>query len=130
MAVEVVHMDSTAIGRRGEDSAAAYLERIGYRIEERNWRCPIGEIDIVAWDEDALVLAEVKTRRTEKAGSAEEAVSPAKQHRLVKLAAAWLSSTTRRPESIRFDVIAIRVIAQDRALLRHYRSAFEVPSGS
>jgi putative endonuclease len=123
-------MDRTAIGRRGEDAAAAYLERIGYRIEERNWRCAIGEIDIVAWDENVLVFAEVKTRRTEKAGSAEEAVSPAKQRRLVKLAAAYGSSCSRRPEQVRFDVIAIRVIAQDRALLRHYRSAFEVPMGS
>jgi putative endonuclease len=123
-------MDRTAIGRRGEDAAAAYLERIGYRIEERNWRCPIGEIDIVAWDEGVLVLTEVKTRRTEKTGSAEEAVSPIKQRRLVKLAEAWMASAERRPASARFDVIAIRVIAADRALLRHYRSAFEVPSGS
>lgn len=123
-------MDKTSIGARGEDAAAAYLERIGYRIEERNWRCPLGEIDIVAWDEDVLVLAEVKTRRTEKSGSAEEAVSPAKQRRLAKLGAAWTASSGRAPAKIRFDVIAIRVIAADRALLRHYRSAFEVPSGS
>jgi len=123
-------MDKTTIGRRGEDAAAAYLERIGYRIEERNWRCPIGEIDIVAWDEEQLVLVEVKTRRTEKTGSAEEAVSPAKQRRLAKLAAAWTASAERTPQAIRFDVVAIRVIAADRALLRHYRSAFDVQSGS
>jgi putative endonuclease len=123
-------MDRTAIGRRGEDAAAAYLERIGYRIQERNWRCPMGEVDIVAWDEGELVLVEVKTRRTEKSGSAEEAVSPAKQRRLIRLAGAWASGSAEVPSSVRFDVIAIRVIAEDRALLRHYRSAFEVPSGS
>lgn len=123
-------MDRTAIGTRGEDAAAAYLERIGYRIEQRNWRCPIGEIDIIAWDEDELVLVEVKTRRTEKSGSAEEAVSPSKQRRLARLASAYLSSASIGAVAIRFDVIAIRVIADDRALLRHYRSAFDVRPGS
>ncbi len=121
-------MDKTAIGNRGEDAAAAYLERIGYCIEQRNWRCPIGEIDIIARDEEVLVLVEVKTRRTEKSGSAEEAVSLAKQRRLARLAAAYEASHARREAAIRFDVIAIRVIADDRALLRHYRSAFDVPS--
>ncbi|HEX9092540.1 MAG TPA: YraN family protein, partial [Coriobacteriia bacterium] len=112
----------------GEDAAAAYLERAGMAVEARNWRCPVGEVDIVARDGSQLVLVEVKTRRSERAGSAEEAVSAAKRKRLVRLAEAYLSSGAHRAERVRFDVVAIRVIADDKALLRHYRDAFEVPT--
>lgn len=114
------------MGKRGEDAAVAYLERAGMTVEARNWRCALGEIDIVARDGSDLVLCEVKTRRSEKAGTAEEAVSAAKRRRLVRLAEAYLASNTGGAQRVRLDVVAIRVIAQDRALLRHYRSAFEV----
>ena len=114
------------MGRRGEDAAAAYLERVGMTLEARNWRCALGEIDIVARDGSDLVLCEVKTRRSERAGTAEEAVSAAKRRRLLRLAEAYLASNASAAERVRLDVIAIRVIAEDRALLRHYRSAFEV----
>jgi len=119
-------MDRMEIARRGEDAAAAFLERIGMSIETRNWRSAAGEIDIVARDGDTLVFVEVKTRKSERAGTAEEAVSAAKQRRIVKLARTYLASDRADSEQgVRFDVVAIRVIADDRALLRHYRSAFE-----
>lgn len=121
-------MDRTEMGARGEDAATAYLERLGMTIEARNWRSPAGEIDIVAREGDVLVLCEVKTRRSERAGTAEEAVSPTKQRKLVKLASAYLASTGSAPGRVRFDVVAIRVLSEDRALLRHYREAFEVPA--
>jgi putative endonuclease len=121
-------MDRNEIARRGEDAAAAYLERIGMTLDTRNWRCCAGEIDIVARDGDTLVLVEVKTRRSERAGSPEEAVSSAKQRKIVKLAEHYAASGAFVPEGgMRFDVVAIRVIAEDRALLRHYRAAFAVP---
>lgn len=121
-------MGAKEIGRKGEDAAAAYLERAGMRIEARNWRCPAGEIDIVAWeDERTLVLCEVKTRRTMKAGTPEEAVSPSKQNKLVTLAKTYLASSRDTPDTVRFDVVAIRVLSEDRALLRHHRGAFCVP---
>lgn len=121
-------MDRNEVGRRGEDAATAYLTRIGMEIEARNWRCPAGEVDIVAREGDVLVLCEVKTRRSERAGTAEEAVSPAKQRKLVRLAEAYVLTCEAPPERVRFDVVAIRVIGEDRALLRHYRGAFEVAS--
>jgi putative endonuclease len=121
-------MDRIEMGRRGEDAAAAYLERIGMSLEARNWRCPMGEIDVVARDGEVLVLCEVKTRRSERAGSAEEAVSATKQRKLVRLAEAYLASGGPAPVSVRFDVVAIRVLSGERALLRHYRGAFEVPT--
>ncbi|MDO8962961.1 MAG: YraN family protein [Coriobacteriia bacterium] len=120
-------MDRKELGTRGEDAAAAYLERIGMTVEARNWRCACGEIDIIARDGQTLVLVEVKTRRSEKAGTAEEAVSPTKQKRIARLAGAYLAGVGRdEPGEVRFDVIAIRVLSEDRALLRHYRAAFDV----
>lgn len=122
-------MDRIELGRRGEDAAAAYLERIGMTLEARNWRCPLGEVDIVALEGGTVVLVEVKTRRSERAGTAEEAVSPTKQKRIARLAEAYLASTGDSAErSVRFDVVAIRVLDEHRALLRHYRAAFEVAS--
>ena len=119
-------MDTTAIGRRGEDAAVAYLERIGMQVVERNWRTGRGEIDIVALDGDQLVLCEVKTRTSARRGTPEEAVSAAKQRRLVRLAETYLTHTGAAPCTVRFDVISIRVIDDDRALLRHVRAAFTV----
>jgi putative endonuclease len=119
-------MDRIEMGRRGEDAAAAYLQRIGMEIEERNWRCPVGEIDIVAMDGRCLVLVEVKTRRSERAGTPEEAVSPTKQRKLVRLAEAYVQKAAAQPDGVRFDVVALRVLPGERALLRHYRGAFEV----
>ncbi|MDF1542501.1 MAG: YraN family protein [Anaerosomatales bacterium] len=110
--------------KRGEDAAAAYLERIGCTVVERNWRCPSGEVDIVALDGPTLLIVEVKTRKTPSAGTPEEAVSPTKQRRLVRIARHYLAHAGLDDADVRFDVIAIRPIADDRALLRHHRAAF------
>jgi putative endonuclease len=115
---------SKRLGERGEDAAAAFLERVGMTIVERNWRCPAGEIDIVALDETTIVLCEVKTRRSVAKGTPEEAITPAKRRRYAKLAAAYAQQTGDACADIRFDVITLLVIAEDRALLRHHRAAF------
>lgn len=119
-------MERSEVGARGEDAAAAYLERIGMQVVDRNWRSGRGELDIVALDGDVLVLCEVKTRTTDSRGTPEEAVSPAKQRRLVRLAEAYLSAAGLEACSVRFDVVTIRVLGEDRALLRHHRNAFAV----
>ena len=112
------------LGERGEDAAVAFLERSGMTIVERNWRCPSGEIDIVALDGETLVLCEVKTRRTAAKGTPEEAVTPAKQRRYGRLAAAYVQASSLDEVSVRFDVVTLLVVAEDRALLRHFRGAF------
>jgi len=117
---------TSELGSRGEDAAAAYAERIGMTVIERNWRSGRGEIDIIALDGDALVFIEVKTRRSRRAGTPEEAVSQAKQLRLSRLASTYLTTSGIEPRTVRFDVIAIDVLAEDRALLRHHRSAFTI----
>lgn len=117
---------TTELGIRGETAAAAYLQRIGMTIVDRNWRCQGGEVDIVALDGTELVLIEVKTRSSNRAGSPEEAVSPAKQKRLARLARMYMAHADLDSCAVRFDVIALRVLAHDRALLRHHRAAFIV----
>lgn len=112
------------LGERGEDAAASYLERCGMTIAERNWRVPVGEVDLVALDEGTLVLVEVKTRRTVAKGTPDDAVTPAKQRKYRKLAQAYLQHAGLSETPVRFDVISILVIAEDRALLRHHRAAF------
>jgi putative endonuclease len=119
-------MTDRTIGQRGEDAAAAYLERAGFTVVERNWRYKNGEIDIVALDGESVVLVEVKTRRTVAKGTPEEAVTLAKQRRIGRLAAAYVQQAGIDSVEVRFDVISILVISEDRALLRHHRAAFLV----
>jgi putative endonuclease len=118
-------MDRTEVGRRGEDAAVAFLERAGLTVIDRNWRDGRGELDIVALDGETLVICEVKTRLTTSKGTPEEAVSAAKRRRLVRLAGSYVSAQGLEACPVRFDVVTIRVLAEDRALLRHHRAAFE-----
>ena len=112
------------LGERGEDAATAFLERTGMTVVERNWRCPGGEIDIIALDGDDLVLCEVKTRRSTSKGTPEESVTAAKRRRYAKLAGAYVQYAGVEAVPVRFDVVYLLVIAPDRALLRHHRAAF------
>lgn len=115
---------SSKLGRRGEDAAAAYLERIGYEILERNWRDRSGEIDIIALDGCAVVLCEVKTRTSTAKGVPEESITPTKMRRYARLARAYTTQAGLCDSDVRFDVITLLVLAPDRALLRHHRAAF------
>jgi putative endonuclease len=103
--VRVAH----ALGRFGEQVAAEHLHRAGLEILARNWRCSVGELDIVAWDplERCVVFCEVKTRTGMAFGSPAEAVTTAKVRRLRQLAAAWLSEPGRPHGDIRFDVVEV-----------------------
>ncbi len=109
--------------RRGEALAALFLRLKGYRIEARNWRCQLGELDIIAWDGDTLVFIEVKTRTGRTAGSPEEAVTAGKQRRLALLAQAYLGQRRGEPPPCRFDVIAVEGSAP-WPRVRHLKTAF------
>ena len=98
------HLDR---GRRGEDLAAAWYHDHGYAVVARNWRCPDGEIDVVARRGRLVVVCEVKARRTDAFGPAAAAVGPVKQQRLRRLAATWLATSACRGVDVRFDVVAI-----------------------
>lgn len=118
--------DRCRLGRQGEDAAARYLEKRGYRIIARNYRPGrLGEIDIIAGKAELTVFVEVKTRRSRSFGMPQEAVNGRKAARLRALAAAYLVSHTARPSrNYRFDVIAIELDATGRAVLRHIENAF------
>ena len=96
------------VGRSGEEFAAAWYWSHGYDVIDRNWRCSIGEIDIVARRGGLVVVVEVKTRRTDAFGVPALAVTPVKQRRLRRLAASWLAEHRigRRVE-VRFDVASV-----------------------
>jgi putative endonuclease len=94
----------------GEDLATAYLERAGWRILDRNWRCDSGELDIVARDPGGVVVfCEVKTRRSKAFGPPLEAITRAKMQKLRDLAVCWLRSQRSFARKIRFDGIGILI---------------------
>lgn len=109
------------LGRAGEDRAAAYLEKRGWRVLERNWRCRQGELDIVALDGDELVVVEVKTRRSLGFGHPLEAVDGRKRARLWRLAMAWATDhpDPARGREIRLDAIALTGPDAATAKLEH-----------
>lgn len=112
------------IGKRGECAAVRYLEKIGFDILDRNWTCPAGEVDIVARDMDAVVFCEVKTRTSFERGFPAEAVDAEKQSRYEKIAAWYLRDSEYVDVPVRFDVIALLVVSEDRAFIKHYVNAF------
>jgi putative endonuclease len=95
------------LGREGEQAAVSYLQGLGFRILDRNWRCAGGEIDIVAAERHTFVVCEVKTRSGTRYGTPLEAVGRAKQRRLRRLAALWLSAHGVRFDQIRIDVLGL-----------------------
>lgn len=94
-------------GRFGEDLAVAYLTELGFTVLERNWRCDMGELDIVARDGSTLVVCEVKTRTSRLFGDPLEAVTDAKAARLRRLTARWVAEHDVRPREIRIDLVGI-----------------------
>ena len=109
-----------AVGRYGENVATRWVQDAGWRVLDRNWRGPDGELDIVALDGTALVTVEVKTRRGVGYGFPAEAVTARKVARLRRLTAQWISAHDDvRPRSIRIDVIAVLVPRRGAAQVEH-----------
>lgn len=113
-----------AIGRRGEDLAAAWLQRHGYTILERNWRRPCGELDLIAERDGEIVGVEVKTRSSAAMGEPEEAVTLAKQRKLLLTMQTYLMEAGAEQRPCRLDVLAVRLAPNGAHLeTRHYPSA-------
>ena len=110
-----------ALGRYGEDLAAEHLQREGLTILARNWRCRTGELDVVAREGAALVIVEVKTRRSEAFGNPLEAVGPRKLRRLRQLALRYLDEQQVHAPEIRFDVIGIVQPVTGHPTIEHVR---------
>ena len=110
-----------ALGRYGEDLAVLHLERQGLTILARNWRCALGELDVIARDGSRLVVCEVKTRSSLRYGSPIEAVGPRKVRRLRRLALRWLDEQQVHVPEIRFDVIGILQPPAGPPVLQHIK---------
>ena len=113
--------DKDLLGRLGEHAAARYLIAGGLRIVDRNWRCPAGELDIIARHGRTLVVCEVKTRAGERYGHPVEAVNLAKARRLRRLAARWLAAHRGRYDEVRVDVLGLTVDPRGGFRVRHLR---------
>jgi putative endonuclease len=99
-------------GAQSESLAARLLKRRGYTILETNYRTPLGEIDIIARDRDTIVFVEVKARRSLGFGGPKWAVTPKKQRKISMVALYYLKTTRQSQAKARFDVVAIRSLAE------------------
>jgi putative transposase len=111
------------LGNNGEDLAAAVLKKQGYKILERNYVTPLGEIDLIGRQGKTLVIIEVKTRKSTQFGSPQEAVSFAKQAKLRRLAEYYLKEKRLIGDPVRFDVVAI-LLADEEPKVEIISNAF------
>lgn len=121
-----VDMRSTRreVGARGEKLAADFLERQGYTILQRNFRCREGEIDIVAQHGENLVFVEVRAKKGSGFGTPEESITNRKKEKLVSVADAYLQECDDPPSTWRIDVVAIELTSDnDIRRLEHIESA-------
>ena len=118
--------DRQTLGKQGELLACEELERRGYAILATRFRTRFGEIDIIAEDRGTLVFVEVKARRTNKYGSAAEAISIWKQRRIGAMALDYLAYAGRLDDPCRFDVVAIDGLGTHRMTLRVIEDAFVI----
>ncbi|MCJ7743830.1 MAG: YraN family protein [Dehalococcoidales bacterium] len=96
-------------GILGEKIARDFLKKRGFRILETNYRCPEGEIDIVARQKDSLVFVEVRTKTSREFGSPEESITLAKKAKMRATAARYLQTHQNLPPSWRLDVVAVEL---------------------
>lgn len=114
------------LGAQGENLAAKYLTCHGYELIEKNYRCPFGEIDIIARRADIIVFIEVKTRQSMKFGRPGEAVNYYKQQKIIKTAQWYIHSSQLDRLHFRFDVLEILRTPAGQATVNHVRNAFEL----
>jgi putative endonuclease len=118
-------MSKISTGKEGEQIALAYLRKNGYRICEINFRCPLGEIDIIARDKTGdIVFLEVKTRKSIDLGYPEQAVGTRKQKKMSQLALWYLQKKKMADHNARFDVIAVTLLPE-RTEIKLIQNAFD-----
>lgn len=118
-------MNTLQNGQQGEQAACDYLQRLGYRILQRNFRKPCGEVDIIAKDKNTLVFIEVKKRASMAFGGPAAAVTLSKQRKIVLTAQYYLKENASKFDSIRFDVVCLLP-----GKLEHIPNAFYPPRGT
>lgn len=109
------------LGRRGEQLAAEYLQQVGFRVLDRNYRSAEGEIDIVAADYRTLVACEVKTRSSLRYGTPIEAIDARKLRRLRRLAVNWVVTHGVIFDGLRVDVVGVLKLPDGEFTIEHVR---------
>jgi putative endonuclease len=112
----------STLGAYGEALATRFLLDTGMVLLERNWRCDLGEIDLVLRDGRVLVVCEVKTRSSVAYGSPLEGVTERKAARLRRLAARWLAEHDLRPAEVRIDLVGVLVPARGPVEVEHVQA--------
>ena len=112
-------------GKKGEDIAAAYLQGKGYRIAKRDYKCPLGEIDVAAKDGDTIVFVEVKSRKSEEFRDPQLAVGLEEQKKISRISLTYLEEKRLYPGNARFDVVAIKMLP-DGSSIELIQNAFEL----
>lgn len=111
----------SALGAFGETLAARHLIEQGMVLLDKNWRCDLGEVDLVLRDGGVLVVCEVKTRSSLAYGTPIEGVTEQKAARLRRLAARWLADHEVRPAEVRIDIVGVLVPASGDIEVDHVR---------
>jgi len=113
------------LGKKGEEIALKYLKKKGYKILATNYRCPLGEIDIIAKYKKVIAFIEVKTRRSSTFGLPQESVNQRKQYQLSKVSLYFLKRYRLTKTKARFDVVSV-LIDNDSEKVELIQDAFEL----
>lgn len=113
------------LGKLGEELALKKIKSLGYKSIIRNYRCPLGEVDVIAKDGDCLVFIEIKTRRGRSLDYAKEAIDKRKRRQLSKVALAYMKSMNCSDVESRFDVVAIS-LNEGREQIEVIKNAFDL----
>jgi putative endonuclease len=111
-------------GKTAEDAAAGYLRSSGYKILERNYSTPLGEIDIVALDGDVVCFVEVRSRSGGGFGGALEALTKSKQRQVARAAKAYMKAKRLEGAGVRFDFAAVEIPEEGEARVELVKNAF------
>jgi putative endonuclease len=116
------------LGKLGEDLALKKIKRMGYKCIVRNYRCSLGEVDLIAKDGDTLVFVEIKTRKGKSLEYAKEAVDRRKKRQLSKVALAYMKENHCSGTKSRFDVVAVN-LEGNKKQIEVVKNAFELAYG-
>lgn len=118
-------MHRKLLGRRAEDIAASFLKKNGISVIDRNFACRLGEIDIVGREGEEIVFVEVRSACGTSFCDPLESITAKKIDKLRRLACVWLANKSLEPEIMRFDVIAVVFLQENKHEIRHIRDAFQ-----
>ncbi len=117
---------SRLLGWRGERAAARHLRRLHFRILTRNYRCPVGEIDLIAADGDTLVFVEVKTRSQDEEPDAAQLSARVQWPQIARAAQYYLMQRSAHDRPCRFDLVTVWWPSRGAPVIEHFADAHQL----